>query len=202
MRIAIIGSGNIGSTLGAKWAAAGHEIVFGVRDPASDKARKAAASVAAGATLTTPMHALASGEVVLLAIPGDAVAATLADAGAALDGKIVIDATNRFGSPVVNNLAVIAAAAPGAILYRAFNSLGWESFAEPVIDGVQVDLLYCGPDGPTRSVVEQLIAAVGLRPVWIGDQQYVTAVDAVGQIWIALAFGQGMGRRLAFKVLT
>jgi predicted dinucleotide-binding enzyme len=113
----------------------------------------------------------------------------------------VIDSTNQFGQPVMNGLAAIAGAAPQAAIYRAFNSLGWENFAEPVLDGTQADLLYAGPDGPGRAMVEQLIADIGLRPVWVGDLSQAPLVDNLGALWGALAFGQRRGRRIAFKVL-
>jgi predicted dinucleotide-binding enzyme len=84
---------------------------------------------------------------------------------------------------------------------RAFNSLGWENFADPVLDGVQADLLFAGP-GTHREDVERLIADVGLCPVYVGELDKAPLVDAVGALWGALALGQGMGRRLFFKVVT
>ena len=51
MKIAILGAGNIGGTLGAKWAAAGHAVVFGVRDPDTPKARVALETAGQGARL-------------------------------------------------------------------------------------------------------------------------------------------------------
>lgn len=202
MRIAIVGAGNIGGTLGAKWAAAGHSVVFGARDPESPKARASLEAAGGGATITSVAAALGGAEVVLLSLPGAAVAAFAEQHGPALGGALVIDATNQFGRPVMNGIAAIQAAAPGATVVRAFNSLGWENFAEPVVGGVQADLLYAGPDGAPREAVERLIADVGLRPVRVGDLDQAPLVDAVGALWGALVFGQGRGRRLAFKVLT
>lgn len=202
MRIAIIGAGNIGGSLGAKWATAGHQIVFGARDPQSARARAALSAAGAGASVTSVAAALAGAETVLLALPGAAAAAFAQEHGAALAGALVIDATNQFGQPVMNAIAAIQAAAPGATVVRAFNSLGWENFAEPTIDGVQVDLLYCSPAGAAQAVAEGLIADVGLRPVRVGDLAQAPLVDAVGALWGALVFGQGRGRRLAFRLLT
>jgi predicted dinucleotide-binding enzyme len=202
MNIAVIGSGKIGGTLGAKWAAAGHQVVFGVRDPNSAKTRTALAAAGAAAQVDTIAHAIAGAEVVLIAIPGAAVAEAVATHGAALADRIVIDATNQFGQLVINGITAITAAAPRATIFRAFNSLGWENFAEPVIGGVQADLLYAGPDGAARATVERLIADIGLRPVHVGDLAQAPLVDNIGALWGALAFGQKLGRRLAFKVLT
>lgn len=202
MRIAIVGAGSIGGALGAKWAAAGHSVVFGVRDPQSPKARAALSAAGPGAAVTSIAEAIGGAEVVLLSLPGAAVAAFAGEHGAALDGALVIDATNQFGQPVMNGIAAIQAAAPGARVVRAFNSLGWENFAEPLIDGVQVDLLYCAPAGEAQAIAERLIADVGLRPVRVGDLAQAPLVDSIGALWGALVFGQGHSRRLAFKVLA
>src|SRR5262245_22182063 len=107
MNIAVIGSGNIGGTLGTKWAAAGQQVVFGVRDPSSAKTRAALAAAGAMARVDTIANAIAGAEVVLLAIPGAAVAETVAAHGAALADRIVIDSTNQFGQPVMNGIAAI-----------------------------------------------------------------------------------------------
>jgi predicted dinucleotide-binding enzyme len=152
--------------------------------------------------MTSITAALLPAEVVLFAIPGMAMAALVGELGVALDGKLVIDATNQFGQPVMNAIATIQAAAPQAIVYRAFNSIGAENMAEPIIDGVQADLLYAGPDGAGRLLIEQLISDLGLRPIRVGDLAQVGLVDSLGALWGALAYGQGMGRRLAFKVLV
>ena len=72
------------------------------------------------------------------------------------------------GSPP-SSVHRITAAAPDALVFRAFNSVGWENMADPVLGGVQADLLYCGADDPAATaVVESLIADVGFRPVRVG----------------------------------
>jgi predicted dinucleotide-binding enzyme len=75
------------------------------------------------------------------------------------------------------------------------------SAADPVFNGVQADLFYCGP-GDDRDMVEQLITDVGLNPMRLGDADQVGLVDSVASLWFALALGQGRGRHLAFKVLS
>ena len=201
VKIAVLGSGNIGATLGAKWLAAGHQVIFGVRDASSAKARSALAKAGTNARADTIANAMRLGNVIVITVPSNAVEETVAGHGAALNGKIVIDTTNRFGAPVVNNIAPIAAAAPQAKIYRAFNSLGWENFAEPVIDGEQVDMFYCGPEGESQAVVERLIADIGLRPIRVGGIEATPLVDSVGSLWMTLVFGQHKGRHMAFRVL-
>lgn len=201
MKIAILGAGNIGGTLGRKWSAAGHEVVFGVRNPGSAKARAALESVGLSARAASLAEAAAFGEVVLFSIPSGTVAETARTLGPVLDGKILIDASNNFAGPVINNLAALQAAAPRAHLFRAFNSLGWELFADPILDGQQVDMFYSGLDGESRWQVETLIAEVGLRPLWVGGNDRVTLVDNLGALWVNQIFRHGWPRRTALKAL-
>src|SRR6266700_56552 len=185
MRIAVIGAGNVGGTIGEKWAAAGHHVAYGLRDPSR---RPGALSFD---------QALDGAEVVLLAVPGAAVAGFARDYAGALDGRIVIDATNHFGGPSFNALRELAAALPSARLFRAFNTVAWEVFADPVVGDVQADLFYCGPDDPDGEVVERLIADVGLRPVRVGDTDQADTVDGVLRIVGSLM--PRRGRRIALK---
>ncbi len=200
MKVAVLGAGIIGSTLARKWARAGHEVMFGVRNVANSEVQALAQEL--GATVSAPSNASAFGDVVVFAIPGKAMDDTIQTHAEALNGKIVIDAANRMGGAVMNSAAAFAVHAPAAKVYRAFNSLGWENFESPRFGDVQADLFYCGPSGNADAIVEQLIRDVGLRPVRLGDLSQVHLVDMVASLWFALALGQGMGRHLAFKVLT
>ena len=195
MKIGIIGAGNIGRTLGQTWAAAGHDVAYGVRTPDDPKH---AALTASGAVVALAA-AVAQADVLVLSLPGQAVAQFAADMGDALNGKVVIDATNNVGAPVHNTLDVLAAAAPGARLVRAFSTLGWENFAAPTLNGEQIDLFYCS-DARARDTADALIGAVGLRPVYVGGVDAAAIVDGMTRLWFTLAFQQGYGRRIAFKL--
>jgi predicted dinucleotide-binding enzyme len=129
----------------------------------------------------------------------------VAQLGGALGGRLVMDATNLgFGSPSgpMSAVEALAAAAPGARIYRAFNSVGWENIRAPLYGSVRADMVFCGPAGEGREVAERLIADAGFRPIYVGDLDRVPVVDNLGRLWGALAMGQGMGRRLGFKLLT
>jgi len=184
--IAVIGSGNIGATIGEAWRRAGHEVVFSSRSPAPPR------TVAIG-------DAIAGAEVVLLAVPGAAVPDLLAEHGAALEGRVVIDATNDVGGERLHHSEAYGEHAPGALVARAFNTLGFELFAEPSIGGAVADLFWCGPED---AGVERLIDDVGLRPVRVGGIDAIDVVDGVARLWLTLVFRQGHPRRLAFRMLT
>lgn len=201
LRIAVLGAGNIGGTLGRKWLARGHTVTFGVRDPLGERARALRTELGSTAQIATLDEALAAGDVVLLAVPGSTIGEIARQHARQLNSKIVIDATNNVGAPTFNSVAAIQAASPDARVYRAFNTYGWENFADPVYDGVPGDLFYAGPDGEGQAMVEQLIQDVGLRPVRVGGADQVGLVDDLLRLWFTLASG-GSGRHLAFKLLT
>jgi predicted dinucleotide-binding enzyme len=196
--IAIVGAGNVGRALAGRLVAAGLEVVLGVRDVGR-------ATVVTGAGLAQIDAALDVADVVIVALPGAAVPGFIAEHAEALDGTLVIDASNdvaamREGHPT-HHLAAWAVSAPGASVFRAFNTIGWEVMAEPIVGGVQADLLYCGPEGPPRERAEAVIEAVGFRPVRVGGPDDADLLDGVFRLWFALAVGQGRGRHLALKVL-
>ncbi len=202
MELAVLGAWNIGGTLGKKWARAGHTVVFGVRNVNNPEVQDLVKSLGANASVETTANAIGRGEVIVFAIPGAAMDETITTHARALDGKIIIDTANRMGSPVMNSAATFAAQTPKAQVFRAFNSLGWENFENPQFGAVQADLFYCGPDSEARAKVEKLIEDVGLRPMRVGGLESIQLVDAVAGLWFAMVRGQGLGRRVAFKVLT
>ena len=202
LAVAVLGAGNIGGTLGKKWSAAGHTVRFGVHDPTGKHAQALRAELGDLAVIGTIEDALQGNpDVVLIALPGGTVESTVQSYGAQLNGRIIIDAANRMGKDAMHSLASFQQYAPEAHVYRAFNSLGWENFAEPTFNGIQADLFYCGPDGATRTKVEQLIADVGLRPMYLGGSEQMGLLDSIASLWFTLALGQKKGRHLAFKVL-
>lgn len=195
MTTAVIGTGFIGGTLGRAFARAGIPTVFGSRRPAEDEAAGDSGARTAGVA-----EAIEAAQAVVLALPAGAVEDLLREHGEALAGRLVIDATNDIGGPVAHHAEAVATHAPGARYARAFNTLGGENFADPDFDGVRADLFFsCGPTD--RPAVEELIVAVGLRPMYLGENQHET-VDGVLRLWFALAVGQGHGRHLAFRTLT
>src|SRR5262245_52487900 len=140
MKIAIIGAGNVGSTLGRAWSAKGHEIVFGVREPRSAKAQDVVRATGAKARAASVADAVAACDVVLLATPWANTQEAVRSAGD-LAGKVVIDATNPL-KPDLSGLAVgptssageeVARWARGARVVKCFNTIGAEHMGDPRI---------------------------------------------------------------------
>jgi predicted dinucleotide-binding enzyme len=189
MRIAVIGKGNIGGSLGSKWLAAGHDVAYGARDAGGEGP--------GGAPVQGIGDAITDADVVVLAVPGKVVADVVTEHGAALDGKTVIDAVNRIGAPEFDARAIIAGAAPQARYVRAFNSLGWENFADPM-PGTN---LFFAADPDARATAQELIKAVGLEPAFVGDAGATGTVDALLPLWFALVRQNGGNRRLALRII-
>jgi 8-hydroxy-5-deazaflavin:NADPH oxidoreductase len=189
MKIAVIGTGHIGGSLGDKFMAAGHEVVYG--------SRQAPGEGLGGVPVRAIGDALADAEVVVLAVPGGAVPDLIAEHGRALAGTIVIDAVNRMGEAETNSRTLIGQAAPTALYVRAFNSLGWENFADPLPGAA---LFFAADDG-ARPVAHELITAVGLHPEYVGDADKAGVVDGVVSLWFSLVQQHGGNRRLAFRVV-
>jgi len=202
LAIAVLGAGNIGGTLGKKWAAAGHQVSFGVNDLAGKNAQALRAELAEQAAIGTLDDALqGEPDVVLVALPGAIIEDIAQKYATQLNGRIIIDATNSFGEDSMHNLAHFQRHSPQAQLYRAFSTLGWENFDEPDFAGTSADLFYCGAEGDARTTVERLISDVGLRPVCLGENDQAGLLDAMTALWFNLAINQKKGRHLAFKVL-
>jgi predicted dinucleotide-binding enzyme len=174
-----------------------------VNNPDGEKARKLRSEPGDRAVIQTTAEALATNpDVVLLSIPGAAMDATIAQYAQQLDGKIIIDAANNMTASTPDSFAALQQHTPHSPIYRAFNTLGWENFANPIFDGIAADLFFCGTDGAPRATVEQLISDIGLRPVYLGGVEQVGLVDSLLRLWFTLASAQGKGRNLAFKMLT
>jgi predicted dinucleotide-binding enzyme len=204
--IVVLGGGHIGSTLARRWAKAGHTVTVGVRNPESEAGRQLGAELGDRGQVVAA-HAMsgvvAQADVTVFAVPGGTMEENIANLAPALSGRVVIDAANRMGEPTRNSLATFRQRVPDAVYARAFNSLGWENFAEPNFGGTQADLLYAGPgeNEDAGRLVAQLISDIGMRPVRLGESDEAGLVDTVTDLWFALAIQRQHGRHLAFKVL-
>lgn len=190
MKIAVIGAGNVGGTLGRRWSDAGHEVVFGVRDPQADKILDLLARCDGRASAAAPAVAAAEADVIVLAVWWQ-VAQPVVESLGDISGKILIDCTN----PLDENLELIhghhssggemiADLAPGARVVKAFNTVMWEAMADPRFDGEAATLFYCGGDESAIEIVGRLISDIGFNPCHVGDLQMSRYLEPMAMIWI------------------
>jgi predicted dinucleotide-binding enzyme len=203
-KIAVIGTGNVGSALGPEFAAQGHTIVYGSRDPSRQEVKDLVARTGANASATSQQEAVAGADIVLLAVPGTAAEQVTKDLGD-LSGKIIIDPTNRVdrntpdgwanhGVPGGSNAELIQAAAPNARVVKAFNTLNWRQMVEPETSGGPITIAIAGNDPEAKAVVAELIEGMDLEVVDFGPLRYANTLEEMLVVW-----ANARGRAAAFN---
>jgi 8-hydroxy-5-deazaflavin:NADPH oxidoreductase len=190
MRIAIIGAGNVGGGLGTAFTAAGHDVVFGVRDPGSTKTQAALAESGA-ADAVGFAEAVGGADVVVFALRPVAIPATVASIGS-LDGRIVIDAMNRFdGEPGRSTAHDLAALLPGAKVAKAFNTIGFENYATARDRTTPVAMFVAGDDPDAKRTAMGLARDIGFRAEDAGGLANASALEEMVKVWLALVSVHG-----------
>jgi len=197
MRIAILGAGNVGGGLGKAFAAVGHEVVFGVRDPESTKTLAALADIP-DATATSPGDAIEGADAIVFALRQVAVSATVAELPP-LAGRVVIDAMNRFDGDAAHSLTQdLAGLLPGAKVVKAFNTIGFENYTTAAQRTVPVAMFVAGDDPDAKRVAMALASEIGFRPEDAGGLANAKVLEEMVRVWLALA--QVHGRTVGFAV--
>jgi NADPH-dependent F420 reductase len=208
MKIGILGSGNVGGTLGTRWAQAGHEVVFSSREPDSPKMQELVRRAGKTARSAGTAETAAGADVVVLTAPWPAIKGILDGAGS-LSGKIVIDAIN----PVLLDLSALAVGTttsaaeqiaswiPGARVVKAFNTVGVQVMANASVNGKKVVLFYCGDDVEAKKATAQLATELGFDAVDAGALTQARLLEPFALLWISLAFKQNFGLHWGFQVV-
>lgn len=203
MNIAIIGSGNVGSALGAGWITSGHNVRFGVRNPESPKTQKAASEIQS-ATFTAIEEACSESDVIVITTLPEAVLALIPLMGS-LDNKVVIDTTNAIRSrpePFATAFEALRKVGNAPHVAKCFNSTGFENMKDPIYSGEGIDMFVSSSSEKATAVAKQLSADLGFGECYyFGGENTVEALEKFAFAWINLAIMQGHGRDLAFKVI-
>jgi len=176
LKIGIIGSGNIGSTLGTFWAKAGHQVLFSSRNP--DNLKELVEKVGPRARAGSVKDAIAFGDVILIAVPYGSMPQIAKDYAKELAGKIVMDT----GNAVLARDGEIAKEArekgvglttarllPGARVVRAFNTMGVNRLRENANrpEG-RIGIPMAGDDQEALKVASMLVRDAGFDPAVLG----------------------------------
>jgi NADPH-dependent F420 reductase len=208
MKVAIVGSGKVGSALG-KWAAeTGHIVCFTSRE--LDHARRAAKEAGHDASAAELEPAVQASEVVLLTLPFTQVKPTLARVRSALSGKIVVDVTNPLTEDH-RDLSVghtdsgaeqIARAFPEARVVKAFNAVFAEVYAraEARLGGERVAIFSAGDDRAAKEQVASLIASLGFEPIDAGPLRNSRFLEPLSLLNIHLGRVLGNGTLIGFAL--
>lgn len=172
--IAVIGTGNVGMALGTEFGGLGHAVIYGSRNPTSEKTQKLVARTK-NATAALPADAAGQADVIVLAVPGmvtKSVVETLGD----LSGKIIIDATNPLvftGNPPIVTYGtdrslgeIVQEAHPGAFVVKAFNTIGWPLMIDPPVPAPVIPI--AGENADAKNQVAEWVHSMGIETVDIG----------------------------------
>lgn len=208
MKIGIIGSGNVGSALGQRWAAAGHDIMYGARNTAKPELVALLKEIGKRASAGSVAEATSFGEVVVLTTTWNGTQAAIESAGN-LAGKIVVDCTNPL-KPDLSGLSIgldtsgaeqVAQWAQGARVVKCFNSTGAENMTNPRFGADRAVMFLAGDDEAAKATVSELGEALGFEMVDAGRLEIARLLEPVAMLWVHLAFRRGLGRNFAFKLL-
>jgi predicted dinucleotide-binding enzyme len=203
MKIAIIGAGSVGRALGGGWRAAGHEVVYALRDLKSDSARSAAGE---GFEIV-PLNSAADADVTILSLPWTAIGPALKEVGP-LAGSILVDTSNPLTPSL--DLAIgfdksageqVAALASGARVVKAFNTTGAENMAALRDFPSRPMMPVAGDDAEAKKLVLQLAEDLGFEPVDAGPLVASRLLEPLAMFWIKQAYAQQMGRDFAFSII-
>ncbi len=204
MDIAILGTGNVGSTLGPAWARAGHTIIYGSRTPDSASVRELVERSGAGARALLPAQAAAQADTLLLATPWRVARDYLIGLGD-LSGKVLLDATNAIQERpkgAGSTAELLARALPGTHVVKAFNCIGTTGMEDPHFGGHAVSLFLAGDDPDAKARAAKLASDLGFEPVDCGALGAAEQLEHLARLWVHLAYGLEHGPDIAFALLS
>jgi len=187
MKLAVFGTGQVGSTIGSKLASLGHDVVMGSRTPGDADARKLAET--AGVRVATHAEAAEHGDWIFNALPGEYVLDTLK--GCQIAGKILVDISN-YNSAVDQPIAVpigeaIQKAFPDVRVVKALNSVSAHLMVDPAALGQRHSVFIAGNDAGAKAEVIGLLRDFGWQDIIdLGDVSATRAMEQLIPLWMRL----------------
>ena len=183
MDIAIIGSGNVGKALASSFTKAGHEVTLVAKHP--ENAREAARQLGARVA-NDPAEAVSGADLVVLAVPADALDDVARAIGPKVTGKVVVDVSNRptpdpAGSPT-SVAEELQGKLPEAKVVKAFNTAFASQQAEPIVNGIPADGFVAADDDSAKQTVLDAVESIGFRPVDAGSLAAARTLE--GMAWL------------------
>ena len=202
MKIAIIGSGNVGGALAQGWAKAGHQILLGVRDISKFKGESLADLT--NVRVYDIAVAVAEAEVIVIAAPAS-VAAEIARSLGNTTGKIIIDTMNALmikPEGFSNTADAILSNTKTRDVVKCFNTTGFENILNPKYGDEGVDMYVAGDSERGRAAAVQLALDLGFSHCHdFGGNNRFDLIEQLAFCWINLAIMQKQGRNMAFKIV-
>ncbi len=198
MRIGVIGSGNVGMALSRGFAAGGHEVMLGTRDPGKKVVTAWLEGAGPAASARGVREAAEFGEVVVLAVPGSRLAEVVDHIGAdAFADKIVLDPTNPIDPtvhcpepvfPGSSATEFLQASLPGARVVKALNLVGPDRMLDPDLSHGPRTMRIAGDDPDAKRVIGELLESYGWTIDDLGDATHARELEARTLEWMRKRF--------------
>ncbi|MGI9262758.1 MAG: NADPH-dependent F420 reductase [Woeseiaceae bacterium] len=190
--VAVIGTGDMGDSLGPRFAELGYRVVYGSRNPDSERVKALVKMTGGDASATTQIEAAAQADIVLTLVPWPAMETVARNLGN-LDGKIVIDVSMPFeqgddGYPQhlleTSSAEMIQGWNPGASVVKTFATLGSQVIDDPMAEGGLVSVPIAANDRGAKEKVAGIVAAMGLDPVDFGPLRMARDIEIMQMIYM------------------
>lgn len=190
--VAVIGTGDMGDSLGPRFAELGYRVVYGSRSPESDKVKALVSKTGNNASATTQMGAAQQGDIILTLVPWPAMETVAQNLGN-LDGKIVIDVSMPFeqgedGYPKhlldTSSAEMIQGWNPGAKVVKTLGTMGSHLIDDPTTEGGLVTIPVASDHKDAKEKVAGIVAAMGLDPVDFGPLRMARQIENLQMIYM------------------
>jgi len=202
MKISIIGTGNVGSTLALAFGKAGHTVIFGVRNTEHFKGKEFADKNSI--EYRELNKAVDWSEVIVVSVPGNLAHEAGRELGD-VKNKVVIDTMNAvFVKPASysNTSEALIANTKNADVVKCFNTTGFENMKNPTYKGEGIDMFIAGGSSKAKETATQLAKEIGFGNVYdFGGDDKFNLIEQFAMCWINLAIVQKQGRDIAFKIV-
>ena len=205
MKVAIIGSGNVGSALARAAKKTGHDVV--VADVAAESLKALADAVGVDTTASS-REAVQLADAVVLAVPFGAVASVVSDIADEVADKIVIDVTNPLTDDYsglvtegTSGAELVQQLLPRARVVKAFNTVLAANQDRAEVDGVQLDGFVAGDDADAKKQVSYLLEEIGYRAIDVGPLAAAGYLEAMAFLNISLNASNGWSWRTGWKLV-
>ena len=203
MKIAIIGTGNVGGALASRWADKSHEISLGVKDTSDFKGRDLLSK--SNISVHPVKTAVTLSDVVLIATPAIAAVEVARSLGDTTE-KVIIDAMNivmgRGPTGYENTTEAILDNTQSKHVVKCFNTTGFNNMADTSYGDVSLDMFVAGDSKKAKDIASQLALDAGFDVCYdVGGNDKFSLMEQFAWFWINLAMVQGLGREIGFKLL-